>query len=301
MEATCLGTKFAQQVSSDSTLDLAEKQHPIHKVHSGNDPKFGSTFTVSVLRTQNGSTGSRLTFQVARSFNWRPQRMAKLARTERLRILDYRDYNVIEREHFLLSSFARNFKLTRTPGTMAIKYVFSCPHCDAPTELLATQAGQEMACESCSAAFSAPKLGDIKSLPVAAGQSAGNQAGRAQTKSGSVIKSWLFAGGLLLAVAAGIGAFAVQNHAQSIYVEFDLDEAIQSENDRVEEALPTEIYQLAVAAAKEDFTLEWREPYYRAANKQSSVLQGVANGLWGASGLGLLLLIASFAIRGQNK
>jgi hypothetical protein len=35
-----LGTKFAQQVSSDSTLDLAEKQHPIHKVHLGNDTKI---------------------------------------------------------------------------------------------------------------------------------------------------------------------------------------------------------------------------------------------------------------------
>lgn len=193
---------------------------------------------------------------------------------------------------------------------MAVKYVFGCPQCNRPLELTATQAGQALVCDSCEAAFSAPRLGDIKKLPVA-GAGAGAGAGSAETsvaanaraaaQSPSLAKRWLFTAGLLLAVAAGIGAFAVQRHAQNIHVDFDLEEVIAENNKLVDQAPASEIYQITVAAGKEEFVLEWREAPYKAANKQSSVLQGVANGLWVAAGTGLLLLIASFVVGGKNR
>lgn len=182
---------------------------------------------------------------------------------------------------------------------MAVKYVFECPECELPVELTTMQAGQDFVCEGCNASFSAPRLGDIKRLPVAGSAKTSEQTD--SRVSPSLAKRWLFAAGLLLAVGAGIGAFAVQRHAQNIYVDFNLEEVIAEDSEQVDMAAPSEIYQLTVAAAQDESVLEWREPFYKAANKQSSVLQGVANGLWAVAGTGLLLLLASFVVGGKNR
>ncbi len=177
---------------------------------------------------------------------------------------------------------------------MAVRYSFECPECHAPVELSATQAGQEMSCASCPATFSAPRLGDIKKLPVIGV----DQSGPAKRRnSGTQVKSWLFTGGLLLAVIACIAGYATQSYANKLRVEIDIEEIVAAELKAIDEAPPAEIYSIAVEAGKEGFQLEYSEVPYRTMNIKSGIMQSVAWGCWGVTGVGVLMLLSSFFVR----
>ena len=180
---------------------------------------------------------------------------------------------------------------------MAVRYSFQCPRCSASVELTITQAGQEIECAQCAGVFTAPRLGDIKKLPVAGGEKVVKAGGGAN----SPVKGWLFSGGLLLAVVAGVAAYAIQSYATSMYdfaqeIGGDIEQTVANELEKVDEMPAVDIYTIAAEAGKDSFQLEYREVPYRSLNIQSGILQNVAYGCWAVSGIGLLLLIVSFFI-----
>ena len=156
---------------------------------------------------------------------------------------------------------------------MAVRYSFECPECHASVELSTTQAGQEMSCSSCMATFSAPKLGDIKKLPVVGGtaEKSGKKR-RSNSRSGSPVKGWLFAGGLLLLVINGIAGFLVYQYANRLQVDVDIEQIIAEELKQIDEAPPAEIYGIAAGSTKESFQLEYSETGYRTRNIRSGIL-----------------------------
>ena len=176
---------------------------------------------------------------------------------------------------------------------MAAQYAWKCPQCGADIELSTTQAGQELGCPACEASLTLPKLGVIKQLPLIGGET-----GPAGSRSGSVpMNRWLFAGGLLLAVLGLVAGLAAQYRANQYRVEIDLDAAIESEYELIDEHPPAQLYALTVSSLDESFALEYSEPVYRTRNIKSGIIEKVAWVCWGLAGTGVLLLLSSFAFR----
>lgn len=180
---------------------------------------------------------------------------------------------------------------------MAARYSFQCPSCSAPVELTVTQAGREMECGQCSENYTAPRLGDIKKLPTIGDE----KVVKAETRASSPIKGWLFSGGLLLLVIAGVAAYGIQSYATSMYnaaqeIGGDVEKIVEEELQKVDEMPAVDIYAIAAEAGKESFQLEYREYPHRSLMIQSGILQNVAYGCWAVAGTGLLMLVASFFI-----
>lgn len=180
---------------------------------------------------------------------------------------------------------------------MAARYAYECQQCHSTVELSATQAGQELKCHSCSAEFVAPKLGVIKSLPLIGGETASGKKPGRTSKSGSPLKSWLFAGGLLLAFIAGIAGAAAQYRANQFKVEVNIEDIVKSEHKAIDEMPATEIYNLLTMATEDDFRLDYTEVGYRTLNIKNGIIQKVAWVCFGIAGFGLLLLLGSFLVK----
>ncbi|QEG24618.1 hypothetical protein [Mariniblastus fucicola] len=182
---------------------------------------------------------------------------------------------------------------------MAARYAYECPECHSTIELSTTQAGQQLTCAGCSAVITAPKLGVIKGLPAVGGQSATPARQGRAPKSGSPLKSWLFTGGLLLAVLGGIAGSAAQYRANEFRVDIDFDAAVAKEMDLIDSHSPAEIYGIAVESTKDSFALEYSEVPYRTSNIKSGIIQWVAWTCFGVAGVGLLMLLGSFFVKNQ--
>lgn len=184
---------------------------------------------------------------------------------------------------------------------MAARYAYECPQCHSTIELSTTQAGQNLKCHKCSAEITAPKLGVIKSLPPVGGvatKSASKAGSLPKSDSGSPLRSWLFAGGLLLAVIAGIGGAAAQYRANQFYVEeVNIDEVIKREHEKIDKAPASEIYALVASSTDESFRLEYSEAGYRTANIKRGIMQWVAGAAFGVAGIGCLMLLFSFFLK----
>ena len=176
---------------------------------------------------------------------------------------------------------------------MAARYAYECPECHSTIELSTTQAGQDITCGSCSAVVNAPKLGTIRSLPALDDTLASDR----KPGKGSPLKGWLFAGGLLLAVIAGIGGAAAQYRADQFHIDVDIEEIVSNEHKMLDKAPPIEIFVIAIEAGKESFTLEYSEAAYRTYNIKSGIIQKVAWACFGVAGFGLLMMLSSFFFR----
>lgn len=179
---------------------------------------------------------------------------------------------------------------------MAVRYAWECPECQATIELTATQAGQEIKCASCLAVVTVPKLGVVKALPVV-GDAEEPKSGRRKTSGVNPVKSWLFAGGLLIAVLAGIAGGAAQYRASEFYVDIDTEAMIEDELNYIDEQEPAEIYAVEVGASDEQFGLEYTETPWRTRNIKSGIIQKLAWAFWGIAGAGVLMLLSSFMVR----
>jgi len=179
---------------------------------------------------------------------------------------------------------------------MAARYAWKCPQCSATIEVSTTQAGQDLKCASCSAESMVPKLGVIKKLPLVGG--AEEQKSSRRRSEASPIKGWLFAGGLLLAVAGLVAGAAAQYRANQYHdEEVSMEEVIEQENAIIDQHIPSQLYALTVSANDDSFALEYSETRRRSRSIKNGIIQKVAWVCWGISGAGLLMLLSSFFIR----
>ena len=175
---------------------------------------------------------------------------------------------------------------------MTGQYLFTCPSCQATNGLSPKQAGQELTCTDCNEGFQAPKLGDIRKLPV---RDEGSSK-KAKEKSYSPLQGWLFSGGLTLAMVAGIAGWFLNDYASSLSTDVDIPAEVQRFNDLLDKQPPAEVYRLS-RVSEDDIALEYEEPMYKSFNKQSEILTYIAYGLYALCGIGLLMMISSFLFR----
>jgi hypothetical protein len=174
---------------------------------------------------------------------------------------------------------------------MAGTHLFECPSCSSPNELSPKQAGQELPCSKCDAIFAAPKLGDLRKLPTKGPVDDG------KTKAAySPLQGWLFAGGLTLAMIAGVGGWQLYSYGDSLKSKIDIETEITQFNDWLDNQPPAQVYAES-RISESQMGLEYEEPEYRRHDKQSSIIKNFSYGLFALSAIGLLMLIGSFLIK----
>lgn len=181
---------------------------------------------------------------------------------------------------------------------MPTHYLLPCPACEHPFELTARQAGQPLNCSQCEHAFEAPKLGTLKQLPVSGEGSADPAASK---KESTGWKKYVFASGLIIAVVAGIAGAALYWYSQSLFTPTDVEGHISQVIEKdLDQFSPAQLWDLWKRQDLEGGLGEWFEPEYMGDNIQSNILKNFSYGLLGLAGLGVLILLSSFAMKGSD-
>lgn len=177
---------------------------------------------------------------------------------------------------------------------MAELFLFSCTHCQKQIEISVRQAGNSQNCPFCESVNSLPGMREIRQLPASSRES--DSAKSAANRSFSEARSWLFSGGLLVAVIAGLFGFALASYANSIAIESTVDEKIAYGNSRIGTLPPGQLWD-AWDQMTESGLPDWQETRENRYNKQSGHLMNFAYGLYAFAGIGLFSMIISFFLR----
>lgn len=176
---------------------------------------------------------------------------------------------------------------------MSLQYLLPCPECSESIKLVAAQAGQDIECPDCGHSFEAPRLGELKRLETV-GDSSSKAGGQA-----SFAKRALFSGGLLVLVLFGVPGLLLNNYANSLIIELNLEETFINWNKSIDELSPEELFQEWTAMDYESGLGEWREQVHARYEAQGKILRNVSYGILSVAALGLLMLVSSFFVRGR--
>ncbi len=179
---------------------------------------------------------------------------------------------------------------------MANKYLLPCNTCDQPIEVEVRQAGQELTCPQCGEQTTVPTMGEIRKLEMV--ETATPQVAKPAKTGHQGLKGWLFAGGLtvfILALAAGI---ALWFYAESLITRVDVEALVQSAVEPVDQLSPGELwdYWHEMVGTTEALP-EWQETVTQGQTRQGEYLLMFAYALFGISAVGLVSMLASFAIK----
>lgn len=176
---------------------------------------------------------------------------------------------------------------------MSLRYLFPCENCEHQFELVTTQAGQELECPQCQHRSEAPILGKLRQLKLVDDLTPP----LVNRESGRGLKNYLFAGGLAIAILAGVAGGWVYQYASSMINEYDVTEVLNEFDSWVDELNPAQVVQFYEEMKVGEGLSEWREQPHIGETRQGRILQKFACGLLGLSGLGLLMMLGSFLIR----
>lgn len=168
-------------------------------------------------------------------------------------------------------------------------YLFNCTDCEQQFEITEKQAGMEYACPFCEAKNVMPGMREIRRLPTK--EPTGAEKPPKLTKQGEA-GSWLFSGGLLVAVVAGLLGVALFSYAGRIAIDMQVDEKIEWGRTQVEGLKGGQLLDAWDSMAQG--LPDWSESVGVRYNKQSGHLKNIAYGLFGLSALGFLALVGSF-------
>lgn len=170
-------------------------------------------------------------------------------------------------------------------------FLLPCPLCDAGNQISPQQSGQTLACTGCGEAIEAPKLGEIKKLPLI------ESATTAPDRTMSAARKGLFTAGLALAVIFGGAGLGLHLYARSLHTPIDIEEQVELTRAEVRGLSPDQLYGLATALTKTEDLGDFAEPPFLKANKQSEILTWLALGLYAVGGIGLAMLLGSFLMK----
>ncbi len=171
------------------------------------------------------------------------------------------------------------------------RFLYPCPQCDHQVELVTAQAGQDIECPGCQQILEAPKLGIMRQLPAVGGHAQ-------KVNSGSGLKRFLFAGGLSLAVLLGASGWAVYKYSSKMIIEVDWDHAFADLEASHKDLTGAELlYELDKMELSRGIG-EWEEQDLTKNRTQGKYLQYFSYGLFGGAGIGALMIIASFLVKG---
>jgi len=160
-------------------------------------------------------------------------------------------------------------------------FLLPCPLCDAKNEISFRQSGQTLACAGCGKDIEAPKLGEIKKLPLVKSTN---------TKRTGTI-------GLALAVLFGGAGLGLHLYARSLHTPVDIDQYVQRTREEVRALETRQLYGLATSLSKTEDLGDFAEPQFLKGNKQGAILTWLAWGLYAIGAIGLVMLLGSFLMK----
>ena len=177
------------------------------------------------------------------------------------------------------------------------QYLLPCSDCNQSFPVATRQAGQTVQCANCDASVEVPKLGELKQLPIEGGADAVKKSEK-RNQSPNRLKGWLFSGGLMIAVLAGVAGYALLNYANSLYANVDeFANAVEEVSSEAIDAMkPAEMWDWWTQVSAIDLG-EWQEHSRVGSNIQSGILANIAYGLFGLAGLGIISMLCSFAVK----
>ena len=172
---------------------------------------------------------------------------------------------------------------------MSPQYSLICSHCQHSNAITTTQAGQDIACAGCQQPLQAPRLGQLKQLPVI--EAAVPAKKKASSKGGK-----LFVLGMLLLIFGGGGGGGLWYYASGKLFDYEteLEREITKLDDWVDEASLIEQLQLYETMPLEGGLPAWQERLYVGQNKQGLILRRIAYGLLTIGGIGLICAVIGF-------
>lgn len=175
---------------------------------------------------------------------------------------------------------------------MSNLYLLPCPLCDAKNEISLRQSGQNLACTGCGKDIEAPKLGEIKKLPLVE-----STTGTKRAATMSATRKGLFTVGLALAVLFGGAGLGLHLYARSLHTPIDIDQYVQLSREEVRSLETPQLYGLATSLTKTEDLGDFTEPQFLKGNKQGVILTWLALGLYAIGAIGLVMLLGSFLMK----
>lgn len=179
---------------------------------------------------------------------------------------------------------------------MSLRYLFPCQNCDHVFELVSKQAGQDLKCPNCQATSSAPKLGSLRQLSVV-----GEDELAPSSAANGGAKNSLFVFGLALAILFGAAGIGLYQYANSLITEINIDQKMEDMDKWLDGIPPSDVVAMFEAMQVDKGLGDWQEQPYVGDTRQGTILKNFSYGLMGLAGVGLLLVIGSFAFSGRGK
>ncbi len=176
---------------------------------------------------------------------------------------------------------------------MSTRYLFPCPNCGSKIGLLPVQAGQEIECEKCHNSFEAPKLGSLKQLTTLS-----DTIPRPRVPE-SGLKRTLFATGFALVIFMGISGAAIYFYAAGMIHDVQLEKQAEIWNQEFDRKSASELLSDWTAMGVDAGLGEWEEQPIALYRTHGLNLQKFAYGLLGLAGIGGLMSIVSFFMKGR--
>jgi ribosomal protein S27E len=167
---------------------------------------------------------------------------------------------------------------------MSLRFLLTCPDCQHANEVTTTQAGQEIACTQCQAAMQAPRLGELKQLPVASDQALPDVA---KTNKGG----GLFVFGLLLFLLGAGGGTGLYFYGAQKLVPYDVQQYIEDTSETIDELGINDLVGIYSELPVDQGLGQWRERSYVSSNKQGEILIQISYGLMGIGVVGLIMML----------
>ena len=172
---------------------------------------------------------------------------------------------------------------------MSPQYLLTCPHCQHSNTVTTTQAGQDIECGGCQQTIQAPRLGQLKQLPVA-------EAGAPTVKKESTKGGKLFVLGMLMLIFGGGGGAGLWYYASGKLSNYEanLEQKIAELDSWADEANVIELAQLYETMPLEAGLPAWQERIDVGQNKQGIILRNISYALLTIGGIGLICAVIGF-------
>ncbi len=162
----------------------------------------------------------------------------------------------------------------------------NCPNCGRENSINSNNAGQDFPCNKCAEVFQVPKLRELVLLPVDGDTQTRRSAGRTRRP----IKSWLFAGGLGLAIFSGIAGGWLYSYSTKLIAKTpDIEAIINKNTAEINQMSNSELWDSwNTNFVRETKFAEWSIPPWTKDSKQGKILMGTSFVLLATAALGLL-------------
>ena len=178
---------------------------------------------------------------------------------------------------------------------MSAQFLLPCPQCEHKIPVSAKHAGGQAVCSGCQTDVDIPKLRDLKLYADDADTSAASSRSTAIPGEQSRAKGLLFALGVLIAIiGSAVGGYVLYSANQK-FVRVEFEESLSKVEEKIDSMSPAELYE--EWSARPTTLGNWQEFEFIKRNREATVLQTISFIVFGIAGVGLLMVLSSFALK----